>query len=77
VPARTRVGHSAGDCDLDIDRGAAEGKRRDVLDLVPGDQDAFVEAALADAGDDGEAYDRVAPFWQSWQGLKRYWETRS
>ena len=40
------------------------------------DQDTFVEAALADAGDDGEAYDRVAPFWQSWQGLKRYWEKR-
>ena len=41
------------------------------------DQEAFVEAALADAGDDAEAYDRVAPFWQSWQGLKRYWETRA
>ena len=25
---------------------------------------------------DAELYDRVAPFWQSWQGLKRYWETR-
>jgi glyoxylase-like metal-dependent hydrolase (beta-lactamase superfamily II) len=41
------------------------------------DQDAFVEAALADAGDEADDYDRVAPFWQSWQGLKRYWETRS
>jgi glyoxylase-like metal-dependent hydrolase (beta-lactamase superfamily II) len=39
-------------------------------------QEAFVEAALADAGEDAEAYDRVAPFWQSWHGLKRYWETR-
>lgn len=38
-------------------------------------QEAFVEAALADAGDDAEAYDRVAPFWQSWQGMKRYWDT--
>jgi glyoxylase-like metal-dependent hydrolase (beta-lactamase superfamily II) len=39
-------------------------------------QQAFVDAALADAGDDAEAYDRVAPFWQSWQGLTRYWQTR-
>jgi len=39
-------------------------------------QQAFVDAALADAGEDAEAYDRVAPFWQSWQGLTRYWETR-
>ncbi len=39
-------------------------------------QDEFVEAALADAGDEADGYDRVAPFWQSWQGLKRYWETR-
>lgn len=39
-------------------------------------QEAFVDAALADAGDDSETYDRVAPFWQSWQGLRRYWDTR-
>ena len=39
-------------------------------------QQAFVDAALADAGEDAEAYDRVAPFWQSWQGLTRYWQTR-
>jgi glyoxylase-like metal-dependent hydrolase (beta-lactamase superfamily II) len=39
-------------------------------------QEAFVEAALEDAGGDAAAYDRVAPFWQSWHGLKRYWETR-
>ncbi len=39
-------------------------------------QEAFVELALADAGPDAETYDRVAPFWQSWQGLRRYWDTR-
>jgi hypothetical protein len=38
------------------------------------DQQAFVEAAQADAGADADLYDRVAPFWQSWQGMKRYWE---
>jgi len=55
--------------EAELDRWAA--RVRDGMD-----QDVFVEAALADAGDDAEAYDRVAPFWQSWQGLKRYWDTR-
>jgi glyoxylase-like metal-dependent hydrolase (beta-lactamase superfamily II) len=41
------------------------------------EQEEFVAAARADAGDDADLYDRVAPFWQSWSGLKRYWETRS
>jgi glyoxylase-like metal-dependent hydrolase (beta-lactamase superfamily II) len=39
-------------------------------------QEGFVAAAKADAGEDADAYDRVAPFWQSWQGLRRYWDTR-
>jgi glyoxylase-like metal-dependent hydrolase (beta-lactamase superfamily II) len=55
--------------DAELDRWAA--RVRDGID-----QEAFVEAALADAGADAEAYDRVAPFWQSWHGMKRYWETR-
>ncbi len=39
-------------------------------------QEAFVEAARADAGEDADVYDRVAPIWQSWFGMKRYWEKR-
>jgi hypothetical protein len=39
-------------------------------------QEEFVEAARADAGEDAPLYDRVAPFWQSWAGLRRYWDTR-
>jgi glyoxylase-like metal-dependent hydrolase (beta-lactamase superfamily II) len=39
-------------------------------------QEEFVEAAHADAGDNAPLYDRVAPFWQSWAGLKRYWDVR-
>jgi glyoxylase-like metal-dependent hydrolase (beta-lactamase superfamily II) len=41
------------------------------------EQQAFVDAARADAGEDADLYDRVAPFWQSWQGMKRYWEKRA
>src|SRR4051812_14726882 len=40
------------------------------------DQEEFVAAAQADAGEDASLYDRVAPFWQSWHGMKRYWDTR-
>jgi glyoxylase-like metal-dependent hydrolase (beta-lactamase superfamily II) len=36
----------------------------------------FVAAGRADAGDEADLYDRVAPFWQSWHGLRRYWDTR-
>jgi glyoxylase-like metal-dependent hydrolase (beta-lactamase superfamily II) len=41
------------------------------------DVDTFVEAARADAGEDADVYDRVAPFWQSWHGLRRYWDKRA
>jgi glyoxylase-like metal-dependent hydrolase (beta-lactamase superfamily II) len=55
--------------ELELDRWAA--RVRDGME-----QEEFVAAAQADAGDDAELYDRVAPFWQSWQGMKRYWDTR-
>jgi glyoxylase-like metal-dependent hydrolase (beta-lactamase superfamily II) len=53
--------------ELELDRWAE--RVRDGME-----QQAFVDAARADAGVDADLYDRVAPFWQSWQGLKRYWE---
>jgi glyoxylase-like metal-dependent hydrolase (beta-lactamase superfamily II) len=40
------------------------------------EQEEFVAAARADAGDDAPLYDRVAPFWQSWAGHRRYWDVR-
>jgi glyoxylase-like metal-dependent hydrolase (beta-lactamase superfamily II) len=36
----------------------------------------FVAAARADVGDGADEYNRVAPFRQCWQGLRRYWDTR-
>jgi glyoxylase-like metal-dependent hydrolase (beta-lactamase superfamily II) len=38
-------------------------------------QDEFVAAARGDLGDDADDYDQVAPLWQSWHGLERYWRT--
>jgi glyoxylase-like metal-dependent hydrolase (beta-lactamase superfamily II) len=40
-----------------------------------GEQD-FVAAARADLGDDADRYDRVAPLWQSYLGMRRYWDSR-
>jgi glyoxylase-like metal-dependent hydrolase (beta-lactamase superfamily II) len=56
--------------ELELDRWAE--RVRDGME-----QQEFVEAAQADAGEDADLYDRVAPFWQSWQGMKRYWEKRT
>jgi glyoxylase-like metal-dependent hydrolase (beta-lactamase superfamily II) len=42
------------------------------------DEAAFGAAARADLPpDDAEAYDRAMPFWQSYAGLRRYWDLRS
>jgi hypothetical protein len=41
------------------------------------DEGEFVEAAKADLEEDiGEAgyYERAAPLWQSYRGLRRYWD---
>jgi glyoxylase-like metal-dependent hydrolase (beta-lactamase superfamily II) len=39
-------------------------------------QEDFVEAARADLGEEADVYDRVAPLWQSYLGMQRYWDTR-
>jgi glyoxylase-like metal-dependent hydrolase (beta-lactamase superfamily II) len=64
------------DVDTHLDRLEAELDRwadrvRDGID-----QQAFVDAARADAGEYADLYDRIAPFWQSWHGMTRYWEKR-
>jgi glyoxylase-like metal-dependent hydrolase (beta-lactamase superfamily II) len=41
-------------------------------------EEEFVAAAKADLPpEEADAYDRAMPFWQSYQGLKRYWDTRA
>jgi hypothetical protein len=40
-------------------------------------EDRFSESARSDlsaAGGDVETYERAMPFWQSYAGLKRYWD---
>ncbi len=41
-------------------------------------EEEFIAAGKADLPEgEGDAYDRAMPFWQSYAGLKRYWDTRS
>jgi glyoxylase-like metal-dependent hydrolase (beta-lactamase superfamily II) len=40
-------------------------------------EEQFEELAAADLGADWEAYQQAMPFWQSYAGLKRYWEKRA
>jgi glyoxylase-like metal-dependent hydrolase (beta-lactamase superfamily II) len=66
----------------DVDRHLAELRRRlaDWVERVGRDVSAeeFAEAARDDLREDGETdvweYERAMPFWQSYAGLKRYWE---
>ena len=41
------------------------------------DEAEFEQLAEADLGPDREAYEQAMPFWQSYAGLKRYWEKRA
>ncbi|HEY7536936.1 MAG TPA: MBL fold metallo-hydrolase [Gaiellaceae bacterium] len=41
------------------------------------DERAFAERASASAGEDAAVYDEIAPFAQSWLGLRRYWDKRT
>jgi glyoxylase-like metal-dependent hydrolase (beta-lactamase superfamily II) len=41
------------------------------------DKAEFERLAEADLGPDREAYEQAMPFWQSFAGLKRYWEKRA
>jgi glyoxylase-like metal-dependent hydrolase (beta-lactamase superfamily II) len=40
------------------------------------DEREFVEAGGADLGEDRELYEKAMPLWQSYAGIKRYWEKR-
>ncbi|HUQ22282.1 MAG TPA: MBL fold metallo-hydrolase [Gaiellaceae bacterium] len=64
----------------DVSRHLAELRER--LDTWAGrvehgaSEEEFVAAGKADLPpDEAEEYDRAMPFWQSYQGLKRYWDT--
>jgi glyoxylase-like metal-dependent hydrolase (beta-lactamase superfamily II) len=60
------------------------GELRERLDTWAGrveqgaSEEEFVAAAKADLPpEEADEYDRAMPFWQSYQGLRRYWDTRA
>jgi glyoxylase-like metal-dependent hydrolase (beta-lactamase superfamily II) len=65
----------------DVERhlGELRLRLREWLDRVRdgASEDEFEAAAAADLGTDREAYEQAMPFWQSYAGLKRYWEKRT
>jgi hypothetical protein len=40
-------------------------------------EEQFAAQAEADLAVDRDAYEQAMPFWQSYAGLKRYWEKRA
>jgi glyoxylase-like metal-dependent hydrolase (beta-lactamase superfamily II) len=40
-------------------------------------EDEFVRAGAEDLGPDRDAYEQAMPLWQSYAGLRRYWDKRS
>jgi glyoxylase-like metal-dependent hydrolase (beta-lactamase superfamily II) len=40
-------------------------------------EEEFARAAARDLGADRDAYEQAMPFWQSYAGLKRYWDKRA
>ncbi len=40
-------------------------------------EEEFVRRGLEELGGDASEYDRAMPFWQSYAGLRRYWDKRS
>jgi glyoxylase-like metal-dependent hydrolase (beta-lactamase superfamily II) len=40
-------------------------------------EEQFQAEAAADLGEDRDAYEQAMPFWQSYAGLKRYWEKQA
>jgi glyoxylase-like metal-dependent hydrolase (beta-lactamase superfamily II) len=40
-------------------------------------EEEFAAAALAELGDDAGPYEQAMPFWQSYAGLRRYWDKRA
>jgi glyoxylase-like metal-dependent hydrolase (beta-lactamase superfamily II) len=64
----------------DVDRHLAElrARLREWAERVRdgASEQQFEQGAAADLGVDRPAYEQAMPFWQSYAGLKRYWEKR-
>jgi glyoxylase-like metal-dependent hydrolase (beta-lactamase superfamily II) len=78
-PARLALVHFGVADDVDRHLGELRGRLEDwVARTEPGVTEAeFSESVRSDLDDSLEEYERAMPFWQSYAGLKRYWEKRA
>jgi glyoxylase-like metal-dependent hydrolase (beta-lactamase superfamily II) len=78
-PDRLALIHFGVADDVERHLGELRGRLREWADRVRdgASEDEFEAAAAADLGADCEAYEQAMPFWQSYAGLKRYWEKRA
>jgi len=78
-PARLALVHFGVADDVDRHLGELRGRLEDwVARTEPGVTEAeFSESVRSDVHDGLEEYERAMPFWQSYAGLKRYWEKRA
>jgi len=77
APARLALVHF-GVAD-DVERHLQELRRRlrEWVALEGATEEAFAASVSANIDSGREEYERAMPFWQSYAGLKRYWEKRS
>jgi hypothetical protein len=78
-PERLALIHFGVADDVERHLGELRGRLREWADRVRhgAREDEFEAAAAADLAADREAYEQAMPFWQSYAGLKRYWEKRA
>jgi glyoxylase-like metal-dependent hydrolase (beta-lactamase superfamily II) len=80
APERLALVHFGVSDDVDVHLAQLRRRLADWVERVGAgmSEQEFDEAARADVQDDGEAavdeYARAMPFWQSYAGLKRYWD---
>ena len=76
APARLALIHFGVACDVDRHLAELRERLREWTERVGAgaSQDEFVRAGLAELGDDRPQYEQAMPLWQSYAGLKRYWE---
>jgi len=82
-PQRLALIHFGVATDVERHLGELRTRLRDWVDRTHGDvtEEEFSESVRNDVTADGDSdlgvYERAMPFWQSYAGLRRYWEKRS
>ena len=79
APERMALIHFGVAGDVERHLGELRVRMREWADRVRdgASEEQFADAAARDLGDDRDAYEQAMPFWQSYAGLRRYWDKRA